>query len=218
MSVISLSRGTPLTPDEIRRLPPGVEPVSTGGPVIARAHVDLPASDLLGLAFELGRTFPDTVFDAVLDPEPAAAPRPSRPLDAPSGDNAASASAPSSSPPETDPWKLIQAGKDEEALAAFVGKTLDDPGRTAVRAMFTDTRPDRVVLGCRIATVTVWKAAATNFRSLLRHQHPDVREAALRGIGAVAGPSMGPGVKDLTKDPDARVRKAAEEVLKILGW
>ncbi len=227
MTLLTLSRGTPLTPAEIHRLPPGVEPVSTGGAVVARARVDLPPEDVMGLAFELGRAFPDTVFGAEVEQLPAtAAPPTSAPAPAtgagsgsvPPAGSAASAPSGDSQATEGDPWKLLHAGRTEEAIVAFTGFALDDPGRTEVRAMFIDRRPEQVVLGCRIATVTGWKAAATNFRSLLHHQHPDVREAALLGIAKVAGPSMGNVVKGLTKDPDPRVRKVAEETLKQLGW
>lgn len=205
MPILLLSRPRVLTAAEKRLLPDGCVATNGAEGVVARAELDLPLEALLGYAVAMGRAVPDAFFGvqqgaASADTAAAASPEPDEVIT------------------ETDPWKLLDAGKVDQAERVFAsGNGLDAAGRDRCRQLQTSGQSDQVALGCRIARLTNWKSVVVNLRPLLRHAHPSVRRDAAAAIGALAGPSMAPAVRPLINDPDAAVKAAAIEALARLG-
>ncbi|MES2640990.1 MAG: HEAT repeat domain-containing protein [Myxococcota bacterium] len=224
MPILLLSRPRPLTSAEIRLLPKGCVATDGAGGLVARADLDLPLAALLGYAVAMGRAVPDAFFGVQ---EHAAAPVVDTGAPAPDGTRAVAvpppAAAPAAAPPEetiteTDPWKLVDAGKVAEAERVFAsGNGLDPAGRDRCRRLQSSGDPEEVALGCRIARLTNWKSIVVNLRPLLKHAHPAVRRDAAEAIGALAGPSMAATVRLLINDPDAEVKAAAVAALARLG-
>jgi hypothetical protein len=201
MPTLILSRASPLSRTEAAALPRGCVATDGAAGVVARAEIDLPLGQLLGYAVAMGRAVPDAIF-MVQEGAPAV------PAD-PVTDEVIT---------ETDPWKLVDAHKYDEAERVFgAGNALNADGRLRVNQLWTSQNPGDVALACRIARLTQWKSAVTNLRRLLTHAHPDVRRDAVTAIGALAGPSMEVAVRALEADPDAGVREAAKEARAKLG-
>ena len=200
MPLLLLSRATPLSQDELQRLPLPLVPVSLGDGVIARATVDLAIPELLSLVFELGKTFPDAGFKAE-EVALAPVPPPAEPAPAP-----------------PDPWKLAAQGDYTAALPLLQGSSLDSAGRDRLRAMLNGSDNKAIVFACQAAIATSWRSIAISLRSLLSSPAPEVRIAAMEAMSNLAGPSLAPAVRPLLADPDPAVRTAAEAAMKKLGW
>lgn len=222
MPILLLSRPRPLTPAEVRLLPKGCVATDGSDGVVARADLDLPLAGLLGYAVAMGRAVPDAFFGVQEHPAAAVV---DTGAPAPDGTRAAAAPPPVAAAPaqaetitETDPWKLVDAGRFAEAERVFAaGNGLDPAGRDRCRQLQASGDPEQVALGCRIARHTNWKSIVVNLRPLLRHAHPSVRRDAAEAIGVLAGPSMAATVRPLITDPDAEVKAAAIAALARLG-
>lgn len=201
MPLLQLSRPTPLSPDELQRLPLPLVPAALGDGVIARATVDLPLLELLALAFELGKTFPDCTFKA----EEVALVAPPTPTEAPPATPA-------------DPWKLAAQGDYAAALPLLQGVNLDSAGRDRLRAMLNGKDNKAIVFACQASIATNWRSIAVSLRPLLSNSAPEVRIATMDAMSSLAGPSLAPTIRPLLSDPDATVRTAAEAAMKKLGW
>lgn len=216
--VFLLSRPKRLTPSEMRMLPRGCVATDGSTAVVARAEVDLPLGGLLGYAVAMGRAVPDALFSA--EDLPAVAPIEVEPANVPAyvPAKATATGGPDEVITETNPWKLVDAGQIAQAERVFAaGNGLDGPGRERCRQLLSNRDPGMIALGCRVARVTSWKSIVVNLRPLLRHDHPEVRRAAVDAIGALAGPSMAAAIKPLLTDPDADVKAAAEAAFALLG-
>lgn len=201
MPLLQLSRPNPLSQDELQRLPLPLVPVSLGDGVIARATVELPLPELLALAFELGKTFPDCTFKA----EEVALVAPTAPAEAPPAAPA-------------DPWKLAAQGDYAAALPLLQGVNLDSAGHNRLRAMLNGKDNKAIVFACQASIATNWRSIAISLRSLLSNSAPEVRIAAMEAMSSLAGPSLAPSIRPILSDPDPTVRTAAEAAMKKLGW
>lgn len=112
-----------------------------------------------------------------------------------------------------DPWTLWDDGDSAAAEAAFTTHTLDSDGRARVRAMLQSPATDQIVYGCRIARLTGWRSTTMALRRLLSHEDASVREAAVRAVGALAGPALIRSVRVLVQDNNSQVRAAAMSAL-----
>lgn len=202
MPILELRRSSPLSAAEIARLPDRCRavPEPADDHVVARAEVDLPTAELARFAFALGQAVPDAEL-AVTEP-PAQ-------VDTPAEDTGEA----DDDIDRNDPWALLDAGRIDEAEAAFDGFSLDMEGRDRVRRLYMSTDPKEIALGCRIAGLTGWKSMATNMRRSLNHADTRVRRDAAWAIGKLAGPALIPPLQRLLDDPSPEVREAASEAI-----
>lgn len=116
-------------------------------------------------------------------------------------------------PPPDSAWALLERGLEEPALEAFARQGLDPDGRERVRELFQSTDPAQVALACRIATAANWRSFVTPLRRVLDHADVRVRAAAVRAVGALAGPALAWQIERMIQDPSPEVRKAVLEAL-----
>ena len=116
--------------------------------------------------------------------------------------------------PDAGPWELVEAGRVDEALQVL--HSLDSDGRTNTRRLMDSDKPSEVISGLRIATHTNWRSAVTVARRLLHHDDPGVREQACRTCGEMGGPSLVIPLRASLRDPDPRVRRAADAAIALI--
>ena len=73
-----------------------------------------------------------------------------------------------------------------------------------------------MIFVCQAAIRFRWKTMVLKLRVGLRHEDPKVRIAALKAIGALAGPSLSPAVQIMTADKDEDVKNEAIRTLRKL--
>lgn len=118
-----------------------------------------------------------------------------------------------------DAWALLEAGKPDEARALLTAGPLSYPDQSKLRRLFSDRDADKLVFALEVATATDFRSAASSLRRLLGHSAVEVRLAAVRAAGALAGPSMTVPVRRVLEDAseDEAVKQAAAEALQALG-
>lgn len=210
MPTLLLSRSTPITLAEAERLPVGAR--VDNGPGGGLVALEVPGRDLgamLQAAAALARAVPDAVLTAQGLPDLAALVAPALP--APMAQTAAAPDG--SAPADADPWALLEAGQVEAAMGAFARDGLDPAGRERVRQLFQSTDPSQVARACQVATAASWRSFVTSIRRVLDHGDTRVRVAAVRAVGALAGPSMQGAVEKMRNDPSPDVQQAAREAV-----
>ena len=116
--------------------------------------------------------------------------------------------------PGAGPWENIQAGNYEAAIAQL--DSLDSEGRDLTRRLIDSDKAGEIVTGLRIATRCNWRSSVTMARRLLHHDDPQVREQACRTCGELGGPSLVIPLRASLKDPDPRVRRAADAAIALI--
>lgn len=213
MPTLLLSRSTPITLAEAERLPVGAR--VDNGPGGGLVALEVPGRDLgalLQAAAALARAVPDAVLTAQGLPDLAAPVAPALPAPLAQGLAAQSGSAPAA-PADADPWALLDAGQVDAAMGAFARDGLDPAGRERVRQLFQSTDPSQVARACQVATAASWRSFVTSIRRVLDHGDTRVRVAAVRAVGALAGPSMQGAVEKMRNDPSPDVQQAAREAV-----
>jgi hypothetical protein len=203
MLVLKLYRPTLLNPDEVALLPLPLAPAALGGEtegatggIVAQGRVELAPDKLALLCFELGQLFPEGNLTAELEKNPE----------------------PPAPTPSANPWALAMEGRFEEAEKILGTTPLDSLGRDRLRPFLNGTDPKGAVFACHVAAATQWRSIAVNLKGLLSWADADVKIAAMEAISVLAGPALAPSVRPLMSDADERVRKAAAETMKKLGW
>lgn len=118
---------------------------------------------------------------------------------------------PEALPEDAGPWKRVLAGDIDGALLRLVD--LDSEGRDITRRLLDSDQADDVVAGLRIARHCNWRSAATVARRLFDHPDARVREQACLACGEMGGPSLVIPLRGLLRDPDPRVRRAADNAI-----
>ena len=202
MARLVLTLSSPLSLSAAAALPEGC--AVENGPAGATVRAELRDEDLVGLVAmtaALARALPEAQIRLEGVPVAGAEARPvTERTEAAAGAGA-------------DAWDLVEAGRAEEALVVLAGKALDSAGRDRVRELVQSGDPAQVVLACRIAAATDWRSFVTTMRALLGHAEAPVRAAAVRAIGALAGPSMTWQLLKLGQVADAQVRAAVIEAV-----
>lgn len=116
--------------------------------------------------------------------------------------------------PAAGPWENVQAGNYEAAIAQL--DSLDSEGRDLTRRLIDSAVAAEIVTGLRIATRCNWRSSVTMARRLLHHEDPQVREQACRTCGELGGPSLVIPLRASLKDPDPRVRRAADAAIALI--
>jgi hypothetical protein len=149
-------------------------------------------------------------------PPPVPAPTPAEPKDTENIDQQAT---PNELPPPPDAWALLDAGELDAARALLTAGPLSYPDQSKLRRLFSDRDTAKLVFALEVATATDFRSAASSLRRLLSHDSADVRLAAVRAAGALAGPSMTVPVRRRLEDPseDPAIQQAAAEALEALG-
>ncbi len=111
--------------------------------------------------------------------------------------------------PSGSPWGLLDAGKIEEAMAAFDRHQLSERGRRRMEALLTSDDAAEVAHGCRISRLVRW-VSTRQLLPLLTHPAAAVRREAVDSLGRVAGASQLPAIHALLDDPSPDVQRAAQ--------
>jgi hypothetical protein len=224
MSTLMLIRMTPLTEDEVSRLPHGCRPVYDSPSVVARADIDIPLTAAFKLAVAMGRAIPDAQFAFHEMTAPGAKGLFKSAMHAhiengiPSAEDAIVEDVFEESEEEISWWDLTLQKDFDGARAILSELPLTVEDRTRLRAMFRSPEVDQVIAVCKWARELKWQSFVIPLRNLFSHSNATVREQAVCSVGVLAGPSMIPAVHLLRTDKSAKVRTAAAKaVLRMKG-
>ena len=242
MPVLFLFRAEPLHEEEIARLPMGCFPTSVDSleykskRIVAQAHIRAPIAMMLKLAFELGQAIPDASFGyeegfshqtskvemeaevlEVSEEESAS-------IEVEEIDDIEDAEviheASSEEEQENKTWDvLLEEGNIEDAMEAFDALGAQRSSQKTllqINRYFSSKHPTYMIFVCQAAIRFGWKTMVLKLRVGLRHEDPNVRIAALKAIGVLAGPSLSPAVQIMTSDRDEDVKNEAVRTLRKL--